>query len=60
MMKKFLSVRIAILTRNMRLRALFIHLQQKFMDKQLERLVRASGKLDRLVEKYGREVKKLQ
>ncbi|HAB49959.1 MAG TPA: hypothetical protein DCE17_05905 [Lactobacillus sp.] len=60
MMKKFLSVRIAILTRNMRLRALFIHLQQKFMDKQLERLVRASGKLDRLVEKYGREVKKPQ
>jgi hypothetical protein len=60
MMKKFLSVRIAILTWNMRLRALFIHLQQKFMDKQLERLVRASGKLDRLVEKYGREVKKLQ
>jgi len=59
-MKKFLSVRIAILTWNMRLRALFIHLQQKFMDKQLERLVRASGKLDRLVEKYGREVKKLQ
>lgn len=60
MMKKFLSVRIAILIWNMRLRALFIHLQQKFMDKQLERLVRASGKLDRLVEKYGREVKKLQ
>lgn len=60
MRKKFLSVRIAILTRNMRLRALFIHLQQKFMDKQLERLVRASGKLDRLVEKYGREVKKPQ
>ena len=60
MMKKFLSVRIAILTRNMRLRALFIHLQQKFMDKQLERLVRASGKLDRLVEIYGREVKKPQ
>ena len=60
MMKKFLSVRIAILTRNMRLRALFIHLQQKLMDKQLERLVRASGKLDRLVEKYGREVKKPQ
>lgn len=60
MMKKFLSVRIAILTRNMRLRALFIHLQQKFMDKQLERLVRASGKLDRLVGKYGREVKKPQ
>lgn len=60
MMKKFLSVRIAILTWNMRLRALFIHLQQKFMDKQLERLVRASGKLDRLVEKYGREVKKPQ
>ena len=60
MMKKFLSVRIAILTRNMRLRALFIHLQQKFMDKQLERLVRASGKLDRLDEKYGREVKKPQ
>ncbi len=60
MMKKFLSVRIAILTRNMRLRALFIHLQQKFMDKQLERLVRASGKLNRLVEKYGREVKKPQ
>ena len=60
MMKKFLSVRIAILTRNMRLRALFIHLQKKCMDKQLERLVRASGKLDRLVEKYGREVKKPQ
>lgn len=53
MMKKFLSVRIAILTRNMRLRALFIHLQQKFMDKQLESLIKAAGKLDRLVEKYG-------
>lgn len=52
MMKKFLSVRIAILTRNMRLRALFIHLQQKFMDKQLENLIKAAGKLDRLVEKY--------
>ncbi len=60
MMKKFLSVRIAILTRNMRLRALFIHLQQKFMDKQLESLIKAAGKLDRLVEKYGREVKKPQ
>ena len=60
MRKKFLSVRIAILTRNTRLRALFIHLQQKFMDKQLESLVKAAGKLDRLVEIYGREVKKLQ